>query len=52
VRISQSGCLGLCAKGPNVILYPQKIWFSEVRGGDVDDILAKIGEILGETGAL
>jgi len=52
VRISQSGCLGLCAKGPNVILYPQKIWFSEARGGDVDDILAKIGEILGETGAL
>ena len=52
VRVSQSGCLGLCAKGPNVILYPQKIWFSEVLSGDVKDILSRVGEILGETGAL
>ena len=52
VRVSQSGCLGLCAKGPNVILYPQKIWFSEVLSDDVKDILSRVGEILGETEAL
>ena len=35
VRVSQCGCLGLCADGPNVILYPQKIWFSGLSEGDV-----------------
>ncbi len=24
VRVSQSGCMGLCAKGSNVMIYPQK----------------------------
>ncbi len=46
VRLSQSGCLGLCAQGPNVVLYPQQIWFSEVTGGDIPVILQKIEEIL------
>lgn len=50
VRVSQSGCLGLCAKGPNVILYPQKVWFSEVSQDDVGEILLKVGEILQANG--
>ena len=41
VRVSQSGCLGLCAKGPNVMIYPQKIWFSDVSTDDVDLIISK-----------
>ena len=47
VRVSQSGCLGLCAKGPNVMIYPQGIWFSGARIEDADVILAKVAEILG-----
>ncbi len=46
VRISASGCLGVCAKGPNVMLYPQKIWFSEVLFDDVDDIVSIIEQIM------
>ncbi len=46
VRLSQSGCLGLCAQGPNVVIYPQQIWFSEVTGGDIPAILQKIEEML------
>ena len=42
VRISTSGCMGLCAKGSNVMIYPQKIWFSEVLPGDVNEIIATI----------
>lgn len=42
VRISTSGCMGLCANGPNVIIYPQKIWFSEVSLDDVEEIVAVI----------
>ena len=49
VRVSQSGCLGLCAQGPNVVIYPQKIWFSQVGMGDIPVILQKIEELL-ETG--
>ena len=50
VRVSQSGCLGLCAKGPNVMLHPQKIWFSEVSTDDVDLIMDKIQEALNKAG--
>ena len=42
VRISTSGCMGLCTNGPNVMIYPQKIWFSEVLPDDVDEIVAAI----------
>ena len=46
VRVSQCGCMGLCATGPNVMLYPQKIWFSEVSTDDIGKILSKVEEIL------
>ncbi|MBT3193468.1 MAG: (2Fe-2S) ferredoxin domain-containing protein [Verrucomicrobia bacterium] len=46
VRVSTSGCMGLCAKGPNVIIYPQKVWFSEVLPDDVDDIVSTIERIM------
>ena len=50
VRISQCGCMGLCPKGPNVILYPRKIWFSDVSPDDVGRIVSKIEEILEQDG--
>ena len=46
VRISTSGCMGLCAKGPNVMIYPQKVWFSEVSPDDVDEIVSTIERIM------
>jgi (2Fe-2S) ferredoxin len=46
VRISQCGCMGLCPNGPNVIIYPQKVWFSGVSPDDVDQIVSKVKEIL------
>lgn len=46
VRLSQSGCLGLCAHGPNVILYPQKIWFSQVTSDDIPAIMKSIEAVL------
>ncbi len=45
VRVSQCGCTGLCMKGPNVLIYPQKIWFSDVTEADVTVILAKVDAI-------
>ncbi|HOO77517.1 MAG TPA: (2Fe-2S) ferredoxin domain-containing protein [bacterium] len=48
VRVSTSGCMGLCDGGPNVIVYPQKIRFSEVSPDDVDEIVEAIGRILAD----
>jgi len=46
VRISTSGCMGLCDKGSNVMIYPQKVWFSEALPTDVDEIVAAIERIM------
>ena len=46
VRVSQSGCLGLCNDGPNVLLYPQRTWFAGVTPADTAVVLAALAEIL------
>ena len=46
VRVSQCGCMGLCAKGPNVIIYPQQSWFPAVKAEDVDGIVARLENML------
>lgn len=43
VRVSQSGCLGVCARGPNVMVYPHGTWFSAVTPSECDALLAWIG---------
>ncbi len=42
VRVSSSGCLGQCDSGPNVMIYPQGIWFSSVALADLPEILAAV----------
>lgn len=46
VRVSESGCLGICDTGPNIMLYPQKTWFSGVSHDDLPIILGQVEEIL------
>ena len=46
VRVSQCGCVGLCQKGPNVMLYPQKIWLSGVLESDAPSIISLIESIV------
>ncbi len=46
VRVSQTGCLGVCAKGPNVFVYPHKRWFSHVEEADVPLILDAVEELV------
>jgi len=46
VRVSQCGCMGLCAKGPNVMIYPQKSWFSAATSEDANDIITRIESML------
>lgn len=42
VRVSKSGCLDVCEKGPNVLVYPEGDWYSGVSAADVPEILKKI----------
>ncbi len=48
VRISTSGCMGLCGRGSNVMLYPQGIWFSEVFENDIETIVSTLEKVLSE----
>jgi (2Fe-2S) ferredoxin len=40
--------MGLCGLGSNVMLYPQKIWFSDVYEDDLGTIISSIETILNE----
>ncbi len=48
VRVSTSGCLGQCEAGPNVMMYPQGIWFSAVTHDDIPEILKTLEQIVGK----
>jgi (2Fe-2S) ferredoxin len=39
VRVSKSGCQDLCAKGPNVMVFPDNVWYHGVTPADIDRIL-------------
>ena len=40
VEVRPYMCFGGCQAGPNIVLYPQKVWYAGVRRSDVDDIAA------------
>ncbi|MDE5618605.1 MAG: NAD(P)H-dependent oxidoreductase subunit E, partial [Clostridia bacterium] len=39
VQIVETGCFGLCANGPVVIIYPEAAFYSNVKVEDVSDIV-------------
>ncbi len=39
VRVSSSGCMDLCAQGPNVMVTPDHLWYHGVTLEDVDRII-------------
>jgi len=48
VRVSSGGCMGLCGKGPNVMIYPQKAWFAVASPSDGDRILEEMDLLLSD----
>ena len=42
IRVARSGCLDLCAQGPNVFLYPEGEWLCGAAPQDAPAILAKL----------
>jgi len=39
IKVVQTGCFGLCALGPVVIVHPDGTFYSRVEEGDVDEIV-------------
>lgn len=42
--VTNTGCLGICEKGPVVIIYPDNEWYFSVKPDDVEDIMDFITE--------
>ena len=41
IRVAQAKCLGQCAKGVNIMVYPENTWYSDVRIEDVPQLAEK-----------
>lgn len=39
VMVSNTGCFGICEKGPIVAVYPDNVWYGSVSADDVDEIV-------------
>jgi len=39
VFLSNTGCFGICDKGPVVVVYPDNVWYGSVTPEDVPEIL-------------
>lgn len=42
VRVSKCGCLDQCAHGPNIMVFPDNIWYSGVQECDLETIVSDI----------
>ncbi|MBI4446996.1 MAG: (2Fe-2S) ferredoxin domain-containing protein [Acidobacteria bacterium] len=42
VEVRSYMCFGTCQQAPNVVLYPQRHWYSEVKLSDLSDIIEGI----------
>ncbi len=42
IRVSKSGCQDLCAKGPNVMVFPDYAWYHGVTPADVERIVEDV----------
>ncbi|VBB07454.1 Hypothetical protein LUCI_2703 [Lucifera butyrica] len=41
VFVSNTGCFGLCEKGPVVVVYPGNVWYGAVTPADVEEIVTE-----------
>ena len=39
VQVIKSGCLDLCDIGPNMVVYPEGVWYSGVQKQDLEEIV-------------
>ncbi len=42
IRVSRSGCMGRCGTGPNIMVFPDGIWYSGVSAADIEMVVQEI----------
>ncbi len=42
IRVSQSGCQDRCEEGPNIMVFPDNVWYAHVQDEDLEVILEEI----------
>jgi len=40
-RVSTAGCLGRCALGPTLVIYPEAIWYTYQTEADLDEVITE-----------
>jgi len=40
-RVNTAGCLGRCSVGPNILIYPEGVWYTYSSKEDVDEIIER-----------
>lgn len=41
IRAQRAGCFDICESGPNVIVYPEGVYYGNVQLSDVEEIVEK-----------
>lgn len=41
VKVNKSGCLSRCADGPNIVIFPENIWYNYANTQDIDEIISE-----------
>ena len=44
VLVTPCGCLGPCFDGPNAVVYPDGVWYSDLEASDANDIVGHLLE--------
>jgi (2Fe-2S) ferredoxin len=42
VEVKSYLCFGGCAHGPNLVVYPQKVWYAGVKKDDAGEVLDSV----------
>ncbi len=41
VRVNHAGCLDQCGHGPNLVVYPENVWYSHVTREEAEEIFTR-----------
>lgn len=52
IRVSKSGCMNRCEYGPNIMIFPDNVWYSHVTEADLEPLMEGVAESLRAAGQL
>lgn len=41
VVVTNTGCFGICSRGPIMVVYPEGVWYGNLSESDIDTIVEK-----------